>query len=71
MCGMLPEVWDVMSHSGLIETVGKENLFVFDERHPHIHMQKAVARAKYLVIVSQTHVDQEQPIKGSVPNFSS
>ncbi len=65
MCGMLPDVWDVMSHSGLIETVGKENLFVFDERHPHIHMQKAVARAKSLVIASQAPSDTTRDLIGA------
>jgi SulP family sulfate permease len=49
MCGMIAEVWDVMSHSGLIKSIGKENLFMFDERHPHLHMLKAICRAKELV----------------------
>lgn len=52
MCGMTHEVWDVMSNSGLISTVGKENLFVFDDRHPHLYMQRAIARAKELVSLS-------------------
>lgn len=49
MCGMIAEVWDVMSHSGLIKSIGKQNLFMFDERHPHLHMLKAICRAKELV----------------------
>lgn len=49
LSGMTHEMWDVMSNSGLIRTIGKENLFVFDERHPQAYMQKAIARAKALV----------------------
>lgn len=48
-CGMTQQIWDVLSDSGLIEQIGKENLFVFDERHPHMHMLKALHRARYLV----------------------
>ena len=47
-CGMTPQVWDVLSDSGLVELLGKENLFIFDDRHPHLHMQKALRRAKIL-----------------------
>ncbi|MFI5344664.1 MAG: SulP family inorganic anion transporter, partial [Chlamydiales bacterium] len=48
LCGMTHEMWDVMSNSGLIGTIGKDNLFVFDERSPLLYMQKAIARAKKL-----------------------
>lgn len=48
-CGILQEVWNVLSDSGLVEQIGKENLFVFDERHPHAHMSKALHRARDLV----------------------
>lgn len=48
-CGMTQEVWDVMSNSGIISQLGKENLFLFDERYPQLHMQKAIQRAKFLV----------------------
>ena len=48
MCGMTHDMWDVMSNSGLIAKIGKENLFLFDEKHPQLYMQKAIARAKEL-----------------------
>lgn len=48
-CGMTQQIWDVLSDSGLIEQIGKANLFVFDERHPHLHMLKALHRARHLV----------------------
>lgn len=45
-CGLMPQIWDVLSDSGVVELIGKENLFIFDERHPQQHMQKAIHRAK-------------------------
>lgn len=48
LSGMTMDMWDVMSNSGLIRTMGKDNLFLFDERHPMLYMQKAIARAKKL-----------------------
>lgn len=48
-CGMLQQVWDVLSDSGMVELIGKENLFVFDEKHPHLHMVKALNRGRQLV----------------------
>lgn len=56
LCGMTHEMWDVMSHSGLISKIGKANLFVFDERHPQLYMQKAIARAKELA----SHVERQR-----------
>lgn len=47
-CGMTQQIWDVLSDSGLVEQIGKENLFFFDERHPHQHMLRALRRAKQL-----------------------
>lgn len=48
-CGITQHVWEVLSDSGLVEQFGKENLIVFDERHPHYFMVKALARANELV----------------------
>ncbi len=48
-CGMLQQVWDVLSDSGMVELIGKDNLFVFDEKHPHQYMVKAMRRAHYLI----------------------
>jgi sulfate permease, SulP family len=47
-CGMTPQIWTVLSDSGIVELIGKENLFTFDDRHPHLHMQKALHRARDL-----------------------
>lgn len=48
-CGITTQIWEVLSNSGLVELMGKEHLFLFDERHPHMHMQKAIYHAKRLV----------------------
>ncbi|MEI7488331.1 MAG: sodium-independent anion transporter [Chryseobacterium sp.] len=48
-CGIMQQVWDVLSDSGLIEQLGKENLFIFDEHHPHLHMVKALRHARLIV----------------------
>lgn len=63
LSGMTLEMWDVMSNSGLIKTIGKDNLFVFDERYPAQYMQKAIARAKKLA-----QEPQHSPIK-ALPGF--
>lgn len=47
-CGITAQIWEVMSDSGLVELLGKENLFIFDERHPQLYMHKAYHRAKVL-----------------------
>lgn len=49
MCGITWPVWEVVSDSGLVEMLGKENMFMFDEKHPHHYMHKALARAKELI----------------------
>lgn len=48
-CGITSSIWEVLSDSGLVELIGKENLIVFDERHPHQFMHKAWHRARELV----------------------
>lgn len=44
-CGITTPIWEVLCDSGVVVSFGKENLFIFDERHPHQYMLKAVARA--------------------------
>lgn len=63
-CGLMWQIWEVLSDSGIIEIIGKENLFVFDERRPHEYMQRALARAKELT--QPMHPSQpliEEPVK--------
>jgi SulP family sulfate permease len=44
-CGITHQIWDVLSDSGMVELIGKSNLYIFDERHPHLSVQKAFLRA--------------------------
>lgn len=48
-CGLTLPIWEVLLGSGLVDLIGEENLFMFDETCPHQHMQKAMVRAKELV----------------------
>lgn len=52
-CGITTQTWEVFSHSGIVHLIGKENLFLFDDRHPHQYMQRAINRAKNLVVEQQ------------------
>ncbi len=48
-CGLTLHIWEVLSNSGLVDLLGKDNLFIFDERHPQQHMQYAIQHAKRLL----------------------
>lgn len=52
-CGLTMPIWEVLSDSGMVEVLGKENLFIYDERHPHLYLQKALASAKKLVVKNE------------------
>lgn len=53
LCGLTFQVWEILSDAGLVELIGKENMFVFDERHPYHYVHKALNRAKELAAVAQ------------------
>ena len=57
---MNQQIWDVLSDSGLVEQIGKENLFIFDERRPHQHMTKAFHHARYLA--AKMDQDKKEPL---------
>lgn len=70
-CGITHQIWDVLSDSGIVEQLGKENLFIFNEKQPQLYMIKALNRAKELIAKevspssSSEQVlaeDQKQPI---------
>lgn len=48
-CGLTPHVWEVLDSSGLVDQFGKDNLFIFEEKFPHLHMQQALMRARALI----------------------
>lgn len=58
-CGITQQIWDVLSNSGMVAQLGKENLFVFDERHPHMYMLRAMQRARAIIL------DYEEGLKAS------
>lgn len=62
VCGMTQETWDVLSDSGIVEQIGKDNLFVFDERHPQSHHIKALHRARELAAqIVEEAIPQQAP----------
>ncbi len=69
-CGLTPPIWEVLMNSGLVEQISPDNLFMFDECHPHQHMQKAMQRAKQLIsnndmqqLESNAEVQPAAPVK--------
>lgn len=57
-CGITHQVWDVLSDSGMVELIGKTNLFIFDERHPHLSVQKAFLRAYDLLKIETAKMSE-------------
>lgn len=53
-CGLTEPIWDVLNDSGLVDIIGKDNLFTFDERQPHQYIHKAIQRARELEIEDVT-----------------
>lgn len=72
-CGITAPVWEVLSDSGVVEQLGKENLFVFDERHPHQFLQKALHRAQEFCASSVNKLSGpiQQPEALEMPIFDS
>lgn len=60
-CGITHQIWDVLSDSGMVEVFGKSNLFIFDERHPHLSVQKAFTRAYDLLKVEASKAVELPP----------
>ena len=48
-CGLTDSSWEVLCDSGLVDLIGKENLFMFDERNPNLTVQRALYRAKTII----------------------
>ena len=64
--GLTIPIWEVLSISGVVDRIGKENLFLFDEMDPHYYMKKAFERAKYLAMTSQPLTYKPEPIPQEV-----
>jgi len=62
LCGLTYSTWEILSRSGTVQEVGKENLFVVEEHQPKLSLQKALKRANTLVVESKPVVAiQETP----------
>ncbi len=59
LCGLTYPTWEVLSHSGTLDEIGKENLFIIEEKAPKATLQKALRRAKQLAALS--NVEEESP----------
>ena len=71
-CGITHQIWDVLSDSGMVEVIGKNNLFIFDERHPHLSVQKAFLRAYDLMKAETGRINElAAPVVAVVPATSS
>ncbi len=70
-CGLTSQIWEVLSDSDLVQLIGKENLFLFDEAHPHLHMQKAIHRARQLLNDSVLASTIEIPIEKHTPSLAA
>lgn len=57
-------VWAVLEKSQLVEYIGKENLFLFDELAPHSSVEKALVRAN--AIVDESVTIEEVPEEGAI-----
>lgn len=72
-CGITHQIWEVLSDSDMIDIIGKNNLFIFDEKLPQQSVLRAFARAKELLDVRlpdlvPTLVELEsEPVPVSVP----
>lgn len=49
-CGITHENWQVLCDSGTVQSIGKDNLFLFQPNHPQQSLQTALKRARYLIL---------------------
>jgi len=67
--GLTLSLWEVLSGSGLVNQIGKENLFLIDEKNPHHYMRLAQERAWKLAAVSEEEGEENEGDEG-VPEIS-
>lgn len=66
-CGLTPHIWEVLNNSGLVDQIGHENLFVFDEKYPQKHMQQAIQWSKTLISSRTDNSEEPVPVLDPVP----
>lgn len=48
-CGLTQPTWEVLLDSGTVGAIGRENLFISDDKYPKASLHKALLRAKELI----------------------
>lgn len=61
LCGLSYSTWEILSSSGTVKAIGKENLFVVEEHQPRLSLQKALKRAKVLTSEYESLSAVEEP----------
>lgn len=65
LSGLTLHIWEVMSGSGLVRTIGKENLFVINDANPNAYFEKAIHRAQELITMEE-EVEEELVMEEAV-----
>ena len=55
--------WEVLENSRLVQYIGKDNIFLFDERIPHRSIEQAIDRAKVII-------EKEAPASPILPELA-
>jgi SulP family sulfate permease len=63
-CGLTYSNWLVLCDSGVVEHIGKANLFILDENDPQMSLHRAIVRARQLLL-EKDQVKQEERSKVS------
>lgn len=63
-CGLTQPTWEVLLDSGTVSVIGRENLFVSDEKQPKASLQKALMRAKELM--RRPALQEETPLSSQL-----
>jgi len=68
LCGLTYPTWQILSLSGTVDVIGKENLFIADEKEPRVSLHRALLRAREVMGVCQEKeitplTLQEVPVK--------
>ena len=69
-CSLTQQNWEVLENSGLVELMGKENIFLFDEANPHVSEQLAVKRANAWIAAQTPQIPAEAAAVEAQPQVS-
>lgn len=59
-CSLTLQTWDVLSNAGMVDELGRENLFLLDEQRPQVSLQKALERAEEIVAEEPSEEEREE-----------